>query len=326
MKNIYILLLIKTFFFGFVLAMDQKIDSSKVYKHTIVDDLKIPKQKVKQSLSKQDFLQFQAECAKKIAKMQQKGQISQQVSQQNQAQEQKTINQNNSELLQDFPNQSYQHKKIIMPYLKKGILIAIEGIDGSGKSTLAQALHKKLSSEGYNTLLTKEPGDTPLGKKIRELVLSQNISIDTKAEYLLFAADRAQHFTEIIIPALKEKKLILSDRLADSSLAYQGYGRGLDVTMLATINKWAMQDIQPDFTVFVQAPINVIFERIKSRNTLSIFEKEAFLQKVMLGFETIYHNNRSDVIIINGTEEPQIVMQKTYDAILEKLENYIVHY
>ena len=211
-----------------------------------------------------------------------------------------------------------------MPNLKEGILVAIEGIDGSGKSTLAQSLYKKLFSHGYSSLLTKEPGDTPLGKKIRELVQYQDISINAKAEYLLFAADRAQHFTEIIIPALKEKKLILSDRLADSSLAYQGYGRNLDLTILASINKWAMNDIQPHITVFVQAPINIIFERIKSRNMLSTFEKEAFLHKVTIGFETMYRN-RTDVIFVDGTEQPPIVMQKTYDALLQKLENYTIH-
>src|SRR5688500_2417178 len=106
-----------------------------------------------------------------------------------------------------------------MVHLKRGILIAIEGIDGSGKSTIAQATALALKEQGFDLLLTKEPGDSELGKHIRELVQTQNVSISAKAQYLLFAADRAQHFMEKIIPALKTHKIILSDRLADSSLA-----------------------------------------------------------------------------------------------------------
>jgi len=209
-----------------------------------------------------------------------------------------------------------------MPHLHKGLLIAIEGIDGSGKSTLAHTLHQKLYENGYNTVLTKEPGDTSLGKKIRELVQHQDEPIDPKAEYLLFGADRAQHFSTVIIPALKEKKLILSDRLADSSLAYQGYGRGLNLTLLKTINEWAMQKIKPDLTIFVEAPLATVFTRIALRNKKTTsFEKELFLQKVALGFKDIYHN-RTDVITLDGTQNAEHLAQEAFNSIVRWIKNH----
>lgn len=130
-----------------------------------------------------------------------------------------------------------------MPQLKSGILIAIEGIDGSGKSTLAKNLFSSLEQQRFDTILTKEPGDSELGKEIRELVCTQNIPISSRAQYLLFAADRAQHFDELIIPALQQNKLIICDRLSDSSLAYQGYGNGLSTDMIKSINEWSMHSL-----------------------------------------------------------------------------------
>src|SRR6266404_7608583 len=141
-----------------------------------------------------------------------------------------------------------------MPQLHKGILIVIEGIDGSGKSTLAHNLSTSLQQQGFDIVLTKEPGASEIGKEIRKIIQTQNIAFCSKAEYLLFAADRAQHFAELIIPALEQKKLIISDRMSDSSLAYQGYGNGLDLDMVHTINRWTMHNITTDITIFVRVP------------------------------------------------------------------------
>ena len=188
-----------------------------------------------------------------------------------------------------------------MPELHKGILIAIEGIDGSGKSTLAQNLSATLQQRGFDTVLTKEPGASELGKEVRKLIQTQIIPLSPRAEYLLFAADRAQHFAELIIPALAQKKLILSDRMSDSSLAYQGYGNGLDLEMLRTINAWTMSTIVPDLTVFVRVPVAIALERAKNRGPLSAYEKrENFLHNVAAGFEELY-KNRTDVIVVDGT-------------------------
>ena len=135
--------------------------------------------------------------------------------------------------------------------LQSGLLITIEGIDGSGKSTLAKNLTTYLQRE-YETVLTKEPGGSALGKQLRTLLQTQPVPITPLAEYLLFAADRAQHFHEVIIPNLKKGRIIISDRMADSSIVYQGYGRGLDREKIKYVNQWAMQGVQPDITFYVQ--------------------------------------------------------------------------
>lgn len=205
-----------------------------------------------------------------------------------------------------------------MPQLNRGILIAIEGIDGSGKSTLAKNLYSSLQQQGFNTILTKEPGDSQLGKEIRELVCTQNIAICPKAQYLLFAADRAQHFDELIIPGLQENKLIISDRLSDSSLAYQCYGNGLDLKNVENINAWSMQNIIPDLTIFVRIPVDIALERCGSRGALSAYEKKEFLHRVADGFEEIY-KNRNNVIVVDGTESQENIATQTLIAMKQWL-------
>jgi dTMP kinase len=203
--------------------------------------------------------------------------------------------------------------------LNQGILIALEGIDGSGKSTLANNLFALLHEKQFNVLLTKEPSTTALGQKVRELIHHQDIPFCSRAEYLLFAADRAQHFSEVIIPALAQKKLIISDRMADSSLAYQGYGNKLDLAMIRTINSWTMNSITPDITIFIRVPVAVALERANKRGALSAYEKkEAFLHDVAHGFEELY-KNRNDVIIVDGT-----LQQKTLTAhVCNEIEQWI---
>jgi dTMP kinase len=204
-----------------------------------------------------------------------------------------------------------------MPHLQKGILIALEGIDGSGKSTLAHNLSIALQQQGFNTILTKEPGASEIGKEIRKIIQAQNIAFCSKAEYLLFAADRAQHFAELIIPALEQKQLIISDRMADSSLAYQGYGNGLDLEMLRIINKWTMNNITPNLTIFVQVPVEVALERAKKRGSLSAYEQRTeFLHRVAHGFEELY-KNRNDVIVVNGTLSQESLNAHVCNAITE---------
>lgn len=207
-----------------------------------------------------------------------------------------------------------------MPQLTRGILIAIEGIDGSGKSTLAKNLSLSLEQQGFNTALTREPGDSELGKEIRTLVQAQNVPISGHAQYLLFAADRAQHFSERIIPALKENKIIICDRLSDSSLAYQGYGNGLDLEMIKSINAWSMQNIAIDLTIFVRIPVEIALERCGKRGSLSAYEKKEFLHKVADGFEEIY-KNRSSVIIVDGTESPANLNNHVCYAIEQWIKN-----
>lgn len=202
-----------------------------------------------------------------------------------------------------------------MKNLSKGIYITIEGIDGSGKTTLAKSLYNYLK-EKYPTYLTKEPSETVIGKQLREL-LTKKVEISDRAEYLFFASDRAQHFHEIIIPKLKANEIIISDRSGDSSLAYQGYGRGLDVNVIKQVNEWAMNGIKPDIIFYLKIDPKVALERIYKRNeTITNFENLEFLKKIANGFEDIF-KSRNNVITLDASKTQQELLN---DAI-KQLEN-----
>ncbi|MCK4264973.1 dTMP kinase [Candidatus Babeliales bacterium] len=202
-----------------------------------------------------------------------------------------------------------------------GFLISIEGIDGSGKSTLAQSLAKALMEDNHPVILTKEPGQTRLGKKIRNILQQEKNLVCDKAEFLLFAADRAQHFEEVIIPGLKKSKIIISDRMADSSLAYQGYGRELNIELIKKINSWCMNSITPDLTLYVDIDEKTALERIfRRKQLLTAFEKESitFWKRVKAGFEEIF-KGKNNVIKINGLQSQEEVFNEAYSSIIKAL-------
>jgi len=204
-----------------------------------------------------------------------------------------------------------------MKPLNQGILISVEGIDGSGKSTFALNLYNKLIAEKIPTVLTKQPGGTKLGVQLRNILHERPFEICPKSEYLLFAADRAQHIESIVQPALNKNKIVISDRMGDSSVVYQGYARGLDTTKIETINLWAMNNIKPDITFYIQLSPEQAIQRIKQRNlALTSFEKEGidFIKSLVLGFETIF-KKRSNVIWLDGTQSPKELTEKAFSSL-----------
>lgn len=214
-----------------------------------------------------------------------------------------------------------------MKKLLRGTLITLEGIDGSGKSTLARNLATLFENDKLSPILTREPGNTPLGKQLRPIVQKKEVAVCSYAEFLLFAADRAQHFHELVIPALQENKLVISDRMADSSLVYQGYGRGLDVGMLQTINAWAMQGFVPTVTVFVDLTPEQAFARLQKRNEqLTSFEreKETFTKKLVVGYEELFAQ-RDNVIRVDGMLSEEKLASTTYEKLITWLKhnNYL---
>ncbi|MBF8437973.1 dTMP kinase [Halanaerobiaceae bacterium Z-7014] len=147
-----------------------------------------------------------------------------------------------------------------------GLFITLEGLEGSGKTTQQKYIVDELRDKGFDVLLTREPGATRLGKRIRELLLDPEWSEMTpRAEILLFAADRAQHVEEVVKPALKAGKIVISDRYFDSNLAYQGYGRGLDIEIVKKINLWAVDYLKPDLTFFLDLPVEVGLARARAQ-------------------------------------------------------------
>ncbi|AEC51207.1 thymidylate kinase [Pyrococcus sp. NA2] len=161
----------------------------------------------------------------------------------------------------------------------KGYFIVFEGIDGSGKTTQAKLLAKWFRDNGYEVLLTKEPTDTEFGKLIRKLVLEGSIidgsRISYEAEALLFAADRAEHVKKIILPALREGKIVICDRYLYSSLAYQ-WARGLDLEWLIKVNSFAPR---ADLVILLDLPITKSLERIRGRVIKTEFDKLVELQR-----------------------------------------------
>ena len=177
----------------------------------------------------------------------------------------------------------------------KGKFIVFEGIDGSGKTTQINQLSQWLKSkniipEKNQLVITREPGGTKLGKSIRSLLLdsSRDKAPDSITELLLYAADRAQHVNEIIMPSLHKGDWVLSDRFCGSTLAYQGYGRKLDIKLIKDLEVIATQSISPDITFFLDIPVD---ESIKRRINMKDdrIEKEGrdFLKKVSLGFKEL---------------------------------------
>lgn len=201
-----------------------------------------------------------------------------------------------------------------------GFLIAFEGIDGCGKTTLSRLVYQELLQKNYPVLLTREPGGTESGKKIRTLVHEHTFS--PRAEFLLFAADRAEHIDRMVRPALMEGKIVVSDRMADSSRAYQGYGRGLDMSVVEQILAWVMHDVRPDMVVYCKIDPARAWQRIVARNEqLTPFEREkhAFYERVTLGFETIFAG-RQDVFVVDATQTPTELAHQVVHELIARMK------
>lgn len=211
--------------------------------------------------------------------------------------------------------------------LNRGFLIAVEGIDGAGKSSLLTILTSLLATQNLPVILTREPGGTPLGQKLRQILQERAVPACAKAEYLLFAADRAEHFETVIIPQLKLNQIVISDRMADSSLVYQGYGRGLDLTKLKFVNQWAMNNLTPDLVLYLRLDPATAYARLAQRaqilkTELSSFEKEKsdFAARITQGFDQIFAN-RSDVLILDGVLNSAELAEQAAARILELVKN-----
>lgn len=191
--------------------------------------------------------------------------------------------------------------------LTAGKLIVFEGIDGAGKSTLAARVTSLLQEDGCQVLLTREPGGTKGGLAIRTLITEGIASTVPEAEYLLFAADRALHINQVVIPALERGAIVISDRMADSAYAYQHCGRGVDHTIVQSINSWVMKGIVPDLTIYLSIDYATAQQRLhKSARLGDIMhydqERVDFFRRVIRGYESLYAD-RDDVIKIDATQK-----------------------
>ena len=213
---------------------------------------------------------------------------------------------------------------IKMSTSNKGIFISFEGIDGCGKSTQVKLLLDRLSSEGYATKLVREPGGTDISEKIRKILLNKDHNnMSSRAEALLMTASRAQLTKEEIIPALKDGVCVIADRFKDSTLAYQGGGRGLDHDLLVGLNDFATYDINPDLTIFLDIKAKNAFSRSKSQNADRIESVGVeFQEKVREEYLKIANRFDDRFLIINGQDSISLIhstiWEKTINCINEK--------
>jgi dTMP kinase len=209
----------------------------------------------------------------------------------------------------------------------RGKFITFEGIDGSGKSTQLRMLANELRVRGFNVLPTMEPGGTPLGRRLREAFLETEENVAPLAELLLFAADRAQHVNFLVKPALAEGKIVISDRYADATFAYQGAGRGFSESIVNQVIELATGGLKPDLTLFFDLPIEKALLRTNSRTDTgeqkNRMDKETaeFYERVRKAYLKIAANEPERFRVIDAvgfTDEVQMRVVKTVTDFLNK--------
>jgi len=185
-----------------------------------------------------------------------------------------------------------------------GIFISFEGIDGCGKSTQAELLSSYLESNGEKVVLLREPGGTSVSEQIREILLNpQNDKMDSSTETILLAASRAQLTREVILPALENGTIVICDRYADSTLAYQGFGRGIDLEWLEKLNAFATAEKKPDITFLVDLSVEEALHRMQNKSFDRIEQVGFdFLQKVREGYLELADKFHERYYVLDGME------------------------
>lgn len=197
------------------------------------------------------------------------------------------------------------------------VFITFEGPEGSGKSTIIKGVNEYLL-KNYETLVTREPGGISLSESIRDLLLNDDYDMDGKTEALLFAASRRVHLVEKIIPALKSGKIVLCDRFIDSSLAYQGFARGLGFDSIFTINKFAIETNMPDLTIYLRLDPKIGLLRKKDNNVEHNRldnEEIDFHERVVMGYNKLSEEYPDRIKTVNANQDVEAVLNDTIHII-----------
>jgi dTMP kinase len=207
-----------------------------------------------------------------------------------------------------------------------GLFVSFEGIEGSGKSTQVTLLAQVLRSRGYEISVTREPGGTPVGQVLRRLLLESSSSpLASGTELLLMLADRAQHVQEIVAPALRANKIVISDRFVDSTTAYQGYGRGVELALLAQLNAFACGGCMPTLTLVLDLPVSEGLRRVRQRQSgtqgTDRFEAEsvAFHERVRAGYLEIARSDPQRVCILDAARPVEMIHQEILAVVQSRL-------
>ena len=198
-----------------------------------------------------------------------------------------------------------------------GHFISFEGPEGSGKTTVIEGVKEYLSKK-YNVVTTREPGGIRISELIRDVLLAKGNEMDGRTEALLFAASRRQHLVEKIIPALERGDVVLCDRFVDSSLAYQGFARDIGIDGIWSINKFAIEDVMPDLTIYLKLDPEAGIERILSNkrddNRLDN-ESIQFHKKVVLGYNELSDNFKERIKVVDASQSKEQVLKDTIHII-----------
>lgn len=203
--------------------------------------------------------------------------------------------------------------------MNDGLFITFEGVDGSGKTTQLEMCAKKLADEGYDVITTLEPGGAALGKKLREILLHYEGDVSSRAELFLYLADRAQHIDEIVKPAVKKGKIVLCDRHTDSTLAYQGHARGLDVERIKKLNLIATDFLKPDLTLVYDIDIESAQKRVGKEKDRLEAEGLEFHEKVRRGYLQIAQEEPERVKVIDAKRGLNEVFEDSLKCLKELL-------
>ena len=206
--------------------------------------------------------------------------------------------------------------------MSKGYFIVFEGPDGSGKSTVSQAVYEKLITRGCAVLLTREPGGSRIAECIRDIILDPiNTEMDPRSEALLYAASRRQHLIEKVLPAIEAGKIVICDRFVDSSLAYQAYGREIDLDKVVAINDFAIEEHYPDLTIFLDVDVETGLGRLSKRASLDRLDMEdlSFHQRVFAGYRQILANSTRKYILVDAFQP----LEEVIAVSLKIIEDFI---
>jgi dTMP kinase len=199
--------------------------------------------------------------------------------------------------------------------MKKGLFIVFEGGEGTGKTTAIESIYDWIQEKNLNCIKTREPGGIKISEEIRQVILDKdNTKMDGRTEALLYAAARRQHLVEKVIPALNEGYVVLCDRFIDSSLAYQGFARGLGIDEVMSINKFAIGEYMPDLSILFDLEPKIGLERISTSGEREInrldLEKIDFHEKVREGYNKVYKENRDRIVKINAAQSKEGVLKE----------------
>lgn len=203
--------------------------------------------------------------------------------------------------------------------MKKGLFITFEGADGCGKTTQLNLLKEYLEKKGYDVILTREPGAKGLGIKIREILLNYDGEVSNRCESFLFLADRAQNIDIIVNPAIKNGKIVLCDRHTDSSVAYQGYGRGLDIEQIKALNNLATGGKTPDLTLVFDVDIETSMKRVGNEKDRMESAGVEFFNRVRNGYLEIAKQEPERIKVIDSTKS----IEDVHNQVLQVIEQIL---